>query len=127
MARSELLPAIYSPDAIRAFEQVKGLFDPADLLNPGVVVRPRPVEADLRRPQARPLPLLSGSGFSFAHDGGDFTTAVHRCVGLGKCRADLPDSFMCRSEEHTSELQSRGHLVCRLLLEKQKRCCHTAM
>ena len=25
-----------------------------------------------------------------------------------------------RSEEHTSELQSRGHLVCRLLLEKKK-------
>src|SRR5207253_10324049 len=28
---------------------------------------------------------------------------------------------MRRSEEHTSELQSRGHLVCRLLLEKKKR------
>src|SRR5690625_5681252 len=28
---------------------------------------------------------------------------------------------MSRSEEHTSELQSRGHLVCRLLLEKKKR------
>src|SRR5439155_8556286 len=27
-----------------------------------------------------------------------------------------------RSEEHTSELQSRGHLVCRLLLEKKKNC-----
>src|SRR5207253_7953644 len=27
-----------------------------------------------------------------------------------------------RSEEHTSELQSRGHLVCRLLLEKKKMC-----
>src|SRR5437870_11044280 len=27
----------------------------------------------------------------------------------------------CRSEEHTSELQSRGHLVCRLLLEKKKK------
>src|SRR5436305_5450944 len=27
----------------------------------------------------------------------------------------------CRSEEHTSELQSRPHLVCRLLLEKKKR------
>src|SRR5439155_18972481 len=26
-----------------------------------------------------------------------------------------------RSEEHTSELQSRGHLVCRLLLEKKKK------
>src|SRR5690625_6255349 len=29
--------------------------------------------------------------------------------------------FFLRSEEHTSELQSRGHLVCRLLLEKKKR------
>src|SRR5690625_5935949 len=29
-----------------------------------------------------------------------------------------------RSEEHTSELQSRGHLVCRLLLEKKKRANH---
>src|SRR5437870_10436546 len=28
--------------------------------------------------------------------------------------------FSTRSEEHTSELQSRGHLVCRLLLEKKK-------
>src|SRR5690554_7490618 len=27
----------------------------------------------------------------------------------------------CRSEEHTSELQSRPHLVCRLLLEKKKK------
>src|SRR5690625_5943864 len=29
-----------------------------------------------------------------------------------------------RSEEHTSELQSRGHLVCRLLLEKKKKTMH---
>src|SRR5207253_8893873 len=31
------------------------------------------------------------------------------------------DPFNERSEEHTSELQSRGHLVCRLLLEKKKK------
>src|SRR5690625_6773904 len=31
-----------------------------------------------------------------------------------------------RSEEHTSELQSRGHLVCRLLLEKKKQQGHAA-
>src|SRR5437870_10527314 len=30
------------------------------------------------------------------------------------------ERFFVRSEEHTSELQSRGHLVCRLLLEKKK-------
>src|SRR5690625_7103714 len=31
---------------------------------------------------------------------------------------DCADKVYTRSEEHTSELQSRGHLVCRLLLEK---------
>src|SRR5687768_17745537 len=30
-------------------------------------------------------------------------------------------AYQCRSEEHTSELQSRLHLVCRLLLEKKKK------
>src|SRR5690625_6802113 len=34
-----------------------------------------------------------------------------------RCSCGLKSS---RSEEHTSELQSRGHLVCRLLLEKKK-------
>src|SRR5690625_5511525 len=36
------------------------------------------------------------------------------------CQYDKPIRIG-RSEEHTSELQSRGHLVCRLLLEKKKR------
>src|SRR5439155_20310973 len=35
--------------------------------------------------------------------------------------AEVNQPFV-RSEEHTSELQSRGHLVCRLLLEKKKKC-----
>src|SRR2546422_7860901 len=37
-------------------------------------------------------------------------------VGMDRCKAEIP-----RSEEHTSELQSRLHLVCRLLLEKKTR------
>src|SRR5207253_7698748 len=41
--------------------------------------------------------------------------AVALCAG-----ARLVNWRNCRSEEHTSELQSRGHLVCRLLLEKKK-------
>src|SRR5438445_9388461 len=35
--------------------------------------------------------------------------------------ADNPDGVDARSEEHTSELQSRQYLVCRLLLEKKKK------
>src|SRR5207253_1139925 len=42
---------------------------------------------------------------------GDFFLLVY-LLALGR--------FFLRSEEHTSELQSRGHLVCRLLLEKKK-------
>ncbi len=96
-ARGELLPLMYSPDAIAMFEGFKHLLDPADVLNPGVVVRPRPLDADLRRPAA--LPIAADGGFAYRHDAGDFTTAVHRCVGVGKCRADTgaTGGFMCPS------------------------------
>jgi FAD/FMN-containing dehydrogenase/Fe-S oxidoreductase len=85
-ARGELLPAMYSATAIGLFGAVKRLFDPANLLNPGVIVDPAPLDADLRVPAARPL--AKGLGFAYRSDGGDFATAVHRCVGVGKCRAD---------------------------------------
>src|SRR5947199_6825259 len=39
-------------------------------------------------------------------------------------RAGPPADFWTRSEEHTSELQSLRHLVCRLLLEKKKKKTH---
>ncbi len=96
-ARSELLPVMYSEPAVRAFGNFKQLLDPADLLNPGVLVRPRPVDADLRRPGA--AALRARGGFAFGEDNGDFSTAVHRCVGVGKCRAGSSASggFMCPS------------------------------
>src|SRR5215208_4484443 len=43
-----------------------------------------------------------------------WTSCLMRSYLNWRCQAG------CRSEEHTSELQSRGHLVCRLLLEKKK-------
>src|SRR3712207_8948648 len=42
-------------------------------------------------------------------------------VGIHSGGHDVEDSRLARSEEHTSELQSRQYLVCRLLLEKKKR------
>src|SRR5258708_17162110 len=53
------------------------------------------------------------------------TTAAVCCIPIsrrssGRSRAPIPIAFP-RSEEHTSELQSPDHLVCRLLLEKKKR------
>ena len=54
-ARSELLPAMYSAEAIDVMAAVKAIFDPGNVLNPGVLVDPAPLDADLRVPQARPL------------------------------------------------------------------------
>jgi Fe-S oxidoreductase len=112
-ARGELLPVMYSPDAIRLFSSVKGVFDPANLLNPGVIVDPAPVDADLRLPLARPV--AGSQGFSYAHDGGSFSTAVHRCVGVGKCRADTtaiggvmcPSYLATKDETHSTRGRAR--------------------
>src|SRR3712207_8490119 len=49
---------------------------------------------------------------------GVFTGAVYALVALGLTIIFQPTR---RSEEHTSELQSRQYLVCRLLLEKKKK------
>jgi FAD/FMN-containing dehydrogenase/Fe-S oxidoreductase len=96
-ARGELLPYMYSPEAIDTMAAVKAVFDPGNLFNPGVLVDPRPVDADLRVPQARPL--RTGLGFAYPHDDGDLSVAVHRCTGVGKCRADTTASggVMCPS------------------------------
>src|SRR5687768_18254320 len=47
--------------------------------------------------------------------------ALMAVVSWQLARAALVDALTVRSEEHTSELQSRLHLVCRLLLEKKKK------
>ena len=96
-ARSELLPVMYSPEALAAFAEFKALFDPAGLMNPGVLVSPDPIDAALRRPASSEQ--RAADGFAFADDDGSVADAVHRCVGIGKCRADLREqgTFMCPS------------------------------
>ena len=66
-------------------------------LQPGV----DPLDLNLRRVAARPMP--ADGGFAFGHDGGDFTAAVHRCTGVGKCRAGVSGTFMCPSYLATRE------------------------
>ncbi|CAN5174362.1 FAD-binding and (Fe-S)-binding domain-containing protein [soil metagenome] len=101
-ARSELLPAMYSPKAISLFEQVKGVFDPDNLLNPGVLVKPASFDADLRITGRGAMPR-ERMGLRLIHDDGDFGAAVHRCTGVGKCLADNTASggVMCPSYQAT--------------------------
>lgn len=125
-ARGELLRFMYSPEMLDLFARVKHIFDPDNLLNPGVLAAPMdeaeaasrararnaggtlelqpgvdPLDMNLRRVAARPMP--ADGGFAFTHDGGDFTAAVHRCTGVGKCRAGVSGTFMCPSYLATRE------------------------
>lgn len=99
-ARSELLPLMYSPAAIGAFARVKAVLDPDDLLNPGVIVRPAALDADVRLAHLPPLTRAQRPSLALAyrHDRGDLSMAVHRCTGVGKCRADTgAGGVMCPS------------------------------
>jgi Fe-S oxidoreductase len=88
---------MYSPRALAAFGEVKRAFDPDGLLNPGVLVDPAPMTEDLRAPAVRPL--RTHLALAYHDDNGSFSNAVHRCTGVGKCRADITDSggVMCPS------------------------------
>jgi FAD/FMN-containing dehydrogenase/Fe-S oxidoreductase len=116
-ARSELLPIMYSTRALAAFAAVKDVFDPDGVLNPGVVVRPAPVDADLRLAGARPL--RAGLALAYAEDGGDFSRAVHRCTGVASCRADLTatGAVMCPSYLATRDEKDSTRARARVLQE----------
>ena len=105
-ARSGLLPAMYSPAALALFGQVKACFDPDNRLNPGVLVDPPPVDADLRT-----TPLIG----RFDH----FAEAVHRCTGVGKCLADTTAGLgvMCPSYLATREEKDSTRGRARVLQE----------
>ena len=115
-ARSELLTRMYSPEAIGLFAGVKQLFDPEDLLNPGVLVDPRPVDADLRLAARLREPRHT---LRLVHDGGSVVDAVHRCTGVGKCLADNTGSggVMCPSYAATRDEKDSTRGRARVLQE----------
>ncbi|HZB21764.1 MAG TPA: heterodisulfide reductase-related iron-sulfur binding cluster, partial [Blastococcus sp.] len=116
-ARSELLPLMYSPAVIDLFGRVKALLDPDDVLNPGVLVRPAPLDEDVRM-AAAPV-VRERLALAYRHDDGDFSAAVHRCTGVGKCRADLQASggVMCPSWPATREEKDTTRGRARVLQE----------
>jgi FAD/FMN-containing dehydrogenase/Fe-S oxidoreductase len=96
-ARSSLLPSMYSPEVLSLFADAKQVVDPDALCNPGVIVDPAPVTADLRL--ARPTAVHTPLALAYPHDAERFDFAVARCTGVGKCRADTSSTggVMCPS------------------------------
>ncbi|MEU1872439.1 FAD-binding and (Fe-S)-binding domain-containing protein [Streptomyces sp. NPDC019793] len=116
-ARAELLPRMYGAETVALFERAKAVWDPDDLLNPGMLVRPAPLDANLRFSVLPRKPV--DVAFGYPSDGGDFSAAVRRCVGVAKCRtASVPGAgVMCPSFRATGEEEHSTRGRARLLHE----------
>ncbi|MFI7410583.1 FAD-binding and (Fe-S)-binding domain-containing protein [Streptomyces sp. NPDC049627] len=116
-ARAELLPKMYGTEMVELFERAKGVWDPDDLLNPGMLVRPAPLDANLRFAVLPRTPV--DVAFGYPADGGDFPAAVRRCVGVAKCRTTsvAGSAVMCPSFRATGEEEHSTRGRARLLHE----------
>lgn len=116
-ARAELLPRMYGEETVALFERAKGVWDPDDLLNPGMLVRPAPLDANLRFSVLPREPVHVE--FGYPADGGDFSAAVRRCVGVAKCRTTsvTGSGVMCPSFRATGEEEHSTRGRARLLHE----------
>jgi Fe-S oxidoreductase len=81
-----------------------------------VLVDPDPIDADIRPAGRFPLKQLA---MAYPHDDGDLGQAVHRCTGVGKCRADnsAAGGVMCPSYLATREEQDSTRGRARVLQE----------
>ncbi|WP_019431661.1 FAD-binding and (Fe-S)-binding domain-containing protein [Streptomyces sp. AA0539] len=117
LARAELLPLMYGRELVGVFHEFKDLWDPDGGLNPGVLARPDRLDDHLRFAglPKEPVPVA----FGYPHDGGDFSAAVRRCVGVAKCRETTASGgqVMCPSFRVTGEEQHSTRGRARLLHE----------
>ncbi|MFC5264286.1 FAD-binding and (Fe-S)-binding domain-containing protein [Kribbella qitaiheensis] len=116
-ARSELLARMYGADGVRLFREVKEIWDPAGVMNPGIIVDPPPLDANIRHDgPAKDRELLTV--FAYHDDDHDFARAQRRCVGIGKCR-QTSGGVMCPSYQVTREelhsTRGRAHLLWEML------------
>ncbi|WP_327232113.1 FAD-linked oxidase C-terminal domain-containing protein [Streptomyces murinus] len=110
-ARGELLTRMFGERLVGAFGELKALFDPDDRMNPGKIVRPQPVDGQLRL-GADWRPDTPTTRFGFPEDEHSFTRAVLRCVGIGNCRSHsggvmCPSYRATREEEHSTRGRAR--------------------
>ncbi len=104
IARSEFHESMFGAQIVRAFEEVKDVFDPTGLFNPGKIVRPE--RMDDRR-LFRYKPEYQSQSFETVLDWsawGGFAGAVEMCNNNGACRKAEP-GVMCPSYRVTRDEQ----------------------
>ncbi len=114
-SRAELLPVMFGDRLVRAFGELKALFDPDNRMNPGKVTSPYRVDENLRL-GSHWRPTYGETHFGYPEDDHDFTRAVLRCVGIGNCRSHR-GGVMCPSYRATGEEEHSTRGRARLLFE----------
>jgi Fe-S oxidoreductase len=109
-SRAELLPKMFGPELVEAFREFKAIWDPQGLMNPGKVVDPYRLDENLRLAQHVRQP--PATEFAYASDGGNFSRALQRCVGVGECRRAkggtmCPSFMVTREEKHSTRGRAR--------------------
>jgi FAD/FMN-containing dehydrogenase/Fe-S oxidoreductase len=112
-SRGWLLRKMFGDELVEAFRRFKRVWDPDWKMNPGKVVDPYPVDANLRF-GTHYAPRKVTTHFRFPNDHGDFARATARCVGVGECRRTdggtmCPSYMVTREEMHTT--RGRAHLL----------------
>jgi FAD/FMN-containing dehydrogenase/Fe-S oxidoreductase len=121
LARTPWVARQYGP-LYGIFRQLKAIFDPQGLFNPGKIVDPDPRQAlwPLRRPatQEPPAPLLHW-------EGGAIRREMATCNGCGQCRTSTPSQRMCpvfrASHAEAASPRAKANLLRELLQEGSDR------
>ena len=108
-SRGELLPRMYGGEVMQAFREFKGVWDPANKMNPGKLIAPYRLDEHLRVQQYHPAEVRTH--FTYPVEG-SLADAAMRCVGVGKCRktdggAMCPSYMATGDERHTTRGRAR--------------------
>ena len=114
--RAELLPIMFGDELVEAFREFKEIWDPEGKMNPGKVVDPYPLDANLRTGVDYNPPQVE-THFKFPEDRHSFVVATERCFGIGRCRKGsgtmCPSYMVTREEKHVT--RGRANLLFEML------------
>ncbi|HEX5470804.1 MAG TPA: FAD-linked oxidase C-terminal domain-containing protein, partial [Lacipirellulaceae bacterium] len=111
-ARAALLSKMYGREMVDLFGKFKSIWDPRGKMNPGKVVDPYPLDANLKWSPRHYHPASVQTYFRYPDDHSSFTHAVNRCVGVGNCRREeggtmCPSYMVTREEIHSTRGRAR--------------------
>ncbi len=122
-SRGALLPKMYGPELMKAFQEFKALWDPENGMNPGKMIDPVAVydAVDNLRLGVGYQAKKVETWFSYPLDPGGFAESTLRCVGVGACRKQdhgtmCPSYMATREEKHST--RGRAHLLWEMMQGK---------